>query len=92
MRPNLSLPLGLSNFLYKDDTTIQSCNVVQEGRGGNWWVGLGRVRFGVGWVGWVGSCLLSSPLLLSVLHLLADLVAQDLVPVDLGACHRKLAA
>lgn len=29
---------------------------------------------------------------LSVLHLLANLVAQDLVPIDLGACHRKLAA
>lgn len=29
---------------------------------------------------------------LSVLHLLAYLVAQDLVPVDLGARHRKLAA
>lgn len=29
---------------------------------------------------------------LSVLHLLADLVAQDLVPVDLGARHGKLAA
>ena len=29
---------------------------------------------------------------LSVLHLLADLVAQNLVPVDLGACDRQLAA
>lgn len=40
----------------------------------------------------VGSCLLSSWLFLSILHLLANLVAQDLVPIDLGACHRKLAA
>lgn len=46
---------------------------------------------GVGVVGWGGvvCCSLS---LLSVLHLLANFVAQDLVPVDLGACHRKLAA
>ena len=29
---------------------------------------------------------------LSVLHLLADLVAQDLVPVDFGARDRQLAA
>lgn len=29
---------------------------------------------------------------LGVLHLLSNLVAQDLVPVDLGAGHRKLAA
>lgn len=29
---------------------------------------------------------------LSILHLLANLVAQDLVPIDLGTCHRKLAA
>lgn len=27
---------------------------------------------------------------LSILHLLADLVAQDLVPVDLGTRHREL--
>lgn len=29
---------------------------------------------------------------LSILHLLANLVAQDLVPINLGARHRKLAA
>jgi len=29
---------------------------------------------------------------LSVLHLLANLVTEDLIPVDLGACHWKLAA
>ena len=29
---------------------------------------------------------------LGVLHLLADLVAEDLVPVDLGACDWQLAA
>lgn len=40
-------------------------------------------------VGGVVCCLLCC---LSILHLLANLVAQDLVPVDLGACHRKLAA
>lgn len=41
-----------------------------------------------------GSCLLSSLLffVLSILHLLANLVTQNLVPVDLGARHRKLAA
>lgn len=76
------------NFLYKDNTTIQSCNVV--------WVGVRRE--GGGWV-----CLLCSPsiytfffsfrsVFLRALHLLANLVAQDLVPVDLGARHRKLAA
>jgi len=46
-----------------------------------------------GWDGGGGGGVVerSSPFL-SVLHLLADLVAQDLVPVDLGARHRKLAA
>lgn len=39
-----------------------------------------------------GSHPLLSLVLLSVLHLLANFVAQDLVPVDLGARHRKLAA
>lgn len=43
-----------------------------------------------------GICLFSSLLFffffLSILHLLANLVAQDLVPIDLGARHRKLAA
>lgn len=46
---------------------------------------------GVGVVGW-GGVVCYSLSLLSVLHLLANFVAQDLVPVDLGACHRKLAA
>lgn len=49
---------------------------------------LGRGRGGVIW----GSHPLLSLVLLSVLHLLANFVAQDLVPVDLGARHRKLAA
>lgn len=39
-----------------------------------------------------GGVVCSSLLLLSILHLLANFVAQDLVPVDLGARHRKLAA
>lgn len=47
--------------------------------------------FGRGWGSGAGlvCCLLRC---LSILHLFADLVAQDLVPVDLGASHRKLAA
>lgn len=48
----------------------------------------GRGRGGVVW----GGVVCYSLLLLSVLHLLANFVAQDLVPVNLGACHRKLAA
>lgn len=53
--------------------------------------------FGVGGIGGRGWChlggvLRSALVLLSVLHLLANFVAQDLVPVDLGARHRELAA
>lgn len=47
---------------------------------------------GVGVVSSGGGVVCYSLLLLSVLHLLANFVAQDLVPVNLGACHRKLAA
>lgn len=46
---------------------------------------------GRGWDGG-GRLLCSLLFFLSVLHLLANLVTQDLVPIDLGACHRKLAA
>lgn len=56
--------------------------VMQRCLGGGW-DGMGR--------GGV-VCYVLCRFFLSVLHLLANLVTQDLVPIDLGACHRKLAA